>query len=42
MVQRTAQINAAIDGGSNIPTPDLSIEVDDLEEALWVMKEARV
>ncbi|MCA0987502.1 VOC family protein [Guptibacillus algicola] len=38
----SVQINVASEGGSNMPTPDLSIEVDDLEEALWVMKEAGV
>jgi catechol 2,3-dioxygenase-like lactoylglutathione lyase family enzyme len=30
----TVQISVATQGGSDTPTPDLSIEVDDLDEAL--------
>ncbi len=34
------QVSFASQGGSGTPTPDLSIEVDDLDEAYRVMKEA--
>jgi catechol 2,3-dioxygenase-like lactoylglutathione lyase family enzyme len=34
------QISFATQGGSNTPTPDLSIEVDDVDEALDRMKNA--
>lgn len=30
----TVQVSFAAEGGSGAPTPDLSVEVDDLEEAL--------
>jgi catechol 2,3-dioxygenase-like lactoylglutathione lyase family enzyme len=36
------QIAFASEGGSGTPTPDLSIEVDDLDEALRRMKEAKI
>ncbi|TKD69970.1 VOC family protein [Pseudalkalibacillus hwajinpoensis] len=36
------QISFASEGGSNTPTPDLSIEVDDLDEALMRMREAGI
>ena len=36
------QISFASEGGSGTPVPDLSIEVDDLDEALRRMKAARV
>lgn len=32
--QMTVQISFAAEGGSGAPTPDLSVEVDDLDEAL--------
>ncbi|WP_018754370.1 VOC family protein [Paenibacillus terrigena] len=34
------QISFAAQGGSNTPTPDLSIEVDDVDEAYARMKES--
>ncbi|BBB98233.1 catechol 2,3-dioxygenase-like lactoylglutathione lyase family enzyme [Bradyrhizobium elkanii] len=37
-----AQISFASEGGSGTPVPDLSIEVDDLDEALRRMKAARI
>ena len=37
-----AQISFASEGGSGTPVPDLSIEVDDLDEALRRMKAARL
>jgi catechol 2,3-dioxygenase-like lactoylglutathione lyase family enzyme len=36
----TIQVSFAKEGGSGAPTPDLSVEVDDLEVALRRMKEA--
>ncbi|HYP86661.1 MAG TPA: VOC family protein, partial [Polyangiaceae bacterium] len=38
----SAQISFAREGGSGAPTPDLSIEVDDLDEALRRVREASV
>lgn len=38
----TVQVSFAKEGGSGTPTPDLSIEVDDLDEALARMKRANV
>jgi len=38
----SVQINFATEGGSRAPTPDLSIEVDDLETALSRMKGADI
>nr|WP_219914525.1 VOC family protein [Thalassobacillus sp. CUG 92003] len=35
-----SQVSFASQGGSDTPVPDLSIEVDDLDEALRGMKEA--
>jgi len=40
--QMTVQISIASEGGSGTAVPDLSIEVDDLEEALARVKEARL
>ncbi len=37
-----AQISFASEGGSGTPVPDLSIEVDDLEEAIARMREAGI
>lgn len=37
----TVQISFASEGGSSTPVPDLSIEVDDVEEAYSRMKKAR-
>jgi catechol 2,3-dioxygenase-like lactoylglutathione lyase family enzyme len=37
-----AQISFAVQGGSDTPTPDLSIEVDDLDEALARMRGAGI
>jgi catechol 2,3-dioxygenase-like lactoylglutathione lyase family enzyme len=36
------QLSVASEGGSGTPTPDLSIEVDDLEQALSRMKRAKI
>jgi catechol 2,3-dioxygenase-like lactoylglutathione lyase family enzyme len=36
------QISFASEGGSNTPVPDLSIEVDDLEEALRRIRAAQI
>ncbi|SFQ39023.1 VOC family protein [Salibacterium halotolerans] len=36
------QINFLSEGGSGTPVPDLSIEVDDLDEAVTRMKEAGI
>ena len=36
------QLSFASEGGSGTPVPDLSIEVDDLDEALARMKKARI
>jgi len=38
----SVQVSIATEGGSGTPTPDLSIEVDDLDEALQRMKKARI
>ena len=40
--QMTIQISIASEGGSGTAVPDLSIEVDDLEEALARVKEAQL
>ena len=36
------QVGVAIEGGSGTPVPDLSIEVDDVEEALQRIKKAKI
>ncbi len=36
----SVQLSVATEGGSGTPVPDLSIEVDDVEEALEAMKRA--
>lgn len=38
----TVQVGIATQGGSGTPVPDLSLEVDDVEEALQRMKKAKV
>ena len=38
----SVQVSFAKEGGSGAPTPDLSIEVDDLDAALTRMKKAKV
>jgi catechol 2,3-dioxygenase-like lactoylglutathione lyase family enzyme len=38
----TVQVGVAAEGGSGTPVPDLSIEVDDVEEALQRMKKAKI
>jgi catechol 2,3-dioxygenase-like lactoylglutathione lyase family enzyme len=38
----TVQVGVATEGGSGTPVPDLSIEVDDVEEALARIKKAKV
>ncbi len=38
----SVQVSFGSEGGSGTPVPDLSIEVDDLEEALARFKEARI
>ena len=38
----SVQVGVATEGGSGTPVPDLSIEVDDVEEALRRMKKAKV
>lgn len=38
----TTQVNFATEGGSGTPVPDMSIEVDDLEETLGRMKAAGI
>jgi catechol 2,3-dioxygenase-like lactoylglutathione lyase family enzyme len=38
----TVQIGVATEGGSGTPVPDLSIEVDDVEEALQRIKKAKI
>jgi catechol 2,3-dioxygenase-like lactoylglutathione lyase family enzyme len=38
----TLQVSVASEGGSGTPVPDLSIEVDDLEEALKRVKRAKI
>ena len=37
-----AQLSVASEGGSGTPVPDLSIEVDDLDEVLGKMKQAGI
>ena len=37
-----AQVSFAVQGGSDTPTPDLSIEVDDLDETLARMRTAGI
>ncbi|HJR22869.1 MAG TPA: VOC family protein, partial [Dongiaceae bacterium] len=38
----TVQVGIATQGGSDTPVPDLSIEVDDVEEALARVKKAKI
>lgn len=38
----TVQVGIATEGGSGTPVPDLSIEVDDVDEALQRMKKAKI
>ena len=38
----TVQVGIASEGGSGTPVPDLSIEVDDLDDALRRIKEAKI
>jgi catechol 2,3-dioxygenase-like lactoylglutathione lyase family enzyme len=38
----SVQVGIASEGGSGTPTPDLSIEVDDLDAALQRMKKAKI
>lgn len=38
----SVQIGIASEGGSGTPVPDLSIEVDDVDEALQRMKKAKI
>jgi catechol 2,3-dioxygenase-like lactoylglutathione lyase family enzyme len=38
----SVQLSVASEGGSGTPVPDLSIEVDDLDEALARVKQARL
>jgi len=38
----SVQVSIASEGGSGTPVPDLSIEVDDLDEALQRVKKARI
>jgi catechol 2,3-dioxygenase-like lactoylglutathione lyase family enzyme len=38
----SVQVGVATEGGSGTPVPDLSIEVDDVEEALRRMKKAKI
>jgi catechol 2,3-dioxygenase-like lactoylglutathione lyase family enzyme len=38
----SVQVSIMSEGGSGTPVPDLSIEVDDLDEALQRMKKAKV
>ncbi len=40
--ERVVQVSIADQGGSGTPVPDLSIEVDDLEEALRRVRDAGV
>ena len=40
--QMAPQLSVASEGGSGTPVPDLSIEVDDLDEALRRMKNAGI
>jgi catechol 2,3-dioxygenase-like lactoylglutathione lyase family enzyme len=41
-VKMSVQISFASDGGSGAPVPDVSIEVDDIDEALARMKKAKI
>ena len=38
----TVQVGVATEGGSGTPVPDLSIEVDDVDEALLRIKKAKI
>ena len=38
----SVQVSFASEGGSGTPVPDLSIEVDDLDDALQRMKKAKI
>ena len=38
----SVQVSFATEGGSGTPVPDLSIEVDDLDEALQRMRKAKI
>jgi catechol 2,3-dioxygenase-like lactoylglutathione lyase family enzyme len=38
----SVQVSIATEGGSGTPVPDLSIEVDDVDEALQQMKKAKI
>ena len=38
----TVQVGVATEGGSGTPVPDLSIEVDDVEEALVRIRKAKI
>ena len=38
----SVQVSFATEGGSGTPVPDLSIEVDDLDEALQWMRKAKI
>lgn len=38
----TVQVGVASEGGSGTPVPDLSIEVDDVEEALARIRKAKI
>src|ERR1051325_4696482 len=38
----SVQVSFASQGGSDTPVPDLSIEVDDVDEALQRMKKAKI
>jgi catechol 2,3-dioxygenase-like lactoylglutathione lyase family enzyme len=40
--EMTVQLSIASEGGSGTPVPDISIEVDDLEETLRRMKDAEI
>jgi catechol 2,3-dioxygenase-like lactoylglutathione lyase family enzyme len=42
LAKMSVQIGIASEGGSGTPTPDLSIEVDDLDAALQRMKKAKI
>lgn len=41
-IKMTVQVSFASEGGSGTPVPDLSIEVDDLDEALERVKQAAI
>ncbi len=38
----TTQVSFAVEGGSGTPVPDLSVEVDDLDEALARVRAAGI